>query len=265
MDTLAVFFFLEPKACEKVRVHMVHMCLATESQQVNLALHSVLINELLKEKKLLKFKTMLRLAYFESEWNVYFKDALDSALLGLPTRKHYQLVYCLLTSLSKITLRQWQNMTLYLLFSASGFGYPQNFLQTSRIGITCLHSLLKNTFFFKLKCDEVSSSVYTAEHKLPKTRINFKTGFPFFTFHIFCSDVTGWWMPRWQCCTMKKEADRLVMPSARRPGKSGALQSLAHLTPSFFFSFLSVCSITSSVLGQKQCLNYFARSVETSS
>lgn len=63
--------------------------------------------------------------------------------------------------------------------------------QTSRIGITCLRSLLKNTFFFKLKCDEVLSSVYTAEHKLPKTRINFKTGFPFFTFHIFCSDVTG--------------------------------------------------------------------------
>lgn len=106
---------------------MVHMCLATESQQINLALHSVLRNELLKETKLLKFKTMLRLAYFKSEWNAYYKDALDSALLGLPTRKHYQLVYCLLTSLSKITLRQWQNMTLYLLFSTSGFGYPQNF------------------------------------------------------------------------------------------------------------------------------------------
>lgn len=67
MDTLVVFVFLEPKACEKVRVHMVHMCLATESQQINLALHSVLRNELIKETKLLKFKTMLRLAYFKSE------------------------------------------------------------------------------------------------------------------------------------------------------------------------------------------------------
>lgn len=83
-------------------------------------------------------------------------------------------------------------MTLNLLFSTSDFGYPQNFLQISRVGITCLHCLFKNVFcFVLLKCSEDLSCVYAAEHKLPKMRINFKTGFPFFKSFILRGDVTG--------------------------------------------------------------------------
>lgn len=66
--------------------------------------------------------------------------------------------------------------------------FPPDF----KIGITCLRSLLKNTLFFSLlKCGEDLSCLYTAEHKLLKIRINFKTEFLFFKSRIFCSTVTG--------------------------------------------------------------------------